>query len=108
VKSITGFYNAKNLKSLYFCFSNSKTEVCEKFGAYGEEEEGILTKTVYMESSINSVQLLFINTQLKPDGPLNAGFALVNFGVNRSSNFMIGMEDSEVPLEKAKRDKLTS
>ena len=108
VKSITGSYNAKNLKSLYVCFSNSKIEICEMFGAYGEEEEGITTKTVYMESAVNSVELLFINTQMKPDGPVNAGFALVNFGVNRSSNFRVGMADSEVPLEKAKRDKLTS
>jgi hypothetical protein len=62
LKSITGSYNAKNLKSLYFCFSNSKTEICETFGAYGEEEEGISTKTVYMESAVTSVELLFINT----------------------------------------------
>jgi len=62
VKSITGSYNAKNLKSLHVCFSNSKTEICEMFGAYGENEKGITTKTVYMESAVSSVELLLINT----------------------------------------------
>lgn len=46
-----------------------------------------------------------INTQLSPDGPINAGFALVNFGVNRSSDFRVGPSNSEVPEDKARRDK---
>jgi hypothetical protein len=67
-----------------------------------------MTKTLYLESQINSVEMMLINTQMTPDGPVNAGFALVNLVFNRSSDFLVGMSESDVPLEKANRDKLSA
>ena len=105
VKSITGKYNRKNLKAMDVCFSNGITEVFESFGSVSKDDTEIFTKTVFLESAISSVELMSINTQLSSDGPVNAGFALVNFGVNRSTDFRVGPSDSEVPEASAKRDK---